>query len=107
MHPCLAGRLSRALWCISWTWLEPAVSGRGQPWPLLAEAVPAGPSTPKNFPVVPQIGSQNHAPQVLLNNLLVVGPLVPSKYMALDSKMVSFSGTVRLNSKYSVWANFV
>lgn len=88
MHPCLTVGLSHALQCISWTWLEPAVSGTGQPWPLPEEAVPAGPSTPKYFPVVPQVGSQNHAPQILVNNSFVVGPLVPSKCLALDSKMV-------------------
>lgn len=79
-----------AQWCTSWTWLEPAVSGTGQPWPLLEGPVPAGPFTPKNFPVVPQTGSQNHAPQILVNNSLVVGPFVP--YLALDSKMSWWSG---------------
>lgn len=84
--PCLTVGLSRAQQCICWTHLEPAVCDTRQPWTPPEEAVLAGPSTPQNFPIVPQKGSQNHAPQVLVNNPLVVGPPVPSKYLALDNK---------------------
>jgi len=28
---------------VGWSWLEPSVSGTGQPWPLLTEATPAVP----------------------------------------------------------------
>lgn len=40
----LAVGLSCALWWVNWRWLQPAVSGWGQPYPLLSEAPEASDS---------------------------------------------------------------
>lgn len=58
MYACLTVGLS-----FSWTHLDLAGCDTGQPWTLPEEDVLAGPYTPKNFPAVSQIRSQNHAPQ--------------------------------------------
>lgn len=49
--------------------LEPAVSNTGQLQPFLTETACNPPPTVKHFPLMPNKGSQNNAPQILANNL--------------------------------------